>query len=258
MTELDLAPLRHVSLREVFVERFMGLLLSGRLRPGDRLPPERELAARLRVSRPVVHDGLMALQARGVVHVVPRQGTVVQDVRRSGSLAFLEALFRFRGGHLDPGWLRDVQSVRCLIECAIVREAAFRRTPEDLRALQDLLDLEDRTDPRCTEDWVELDFRFHHGLAMTSGNRLFPMVINSFGPAWRALAGDFFRDPAVVPGVRWGHQDIVEAVARGDQEAAARAMTALIDEGTKALLARAPEVPDLPEATISTAGGIDG
>ncbi|MBP7127116.1 FadR family transcriptional regulator [Myxococcota bacterium] len=260
MTELDLAPLRSVPLREVFLERFMGMLLSGRLRPGDFLPPERELATRLRVSRPVVHDGLMELQARGVVRVHPRLGTEVLDVRRSGSLAFLEALFRFQEGGLDPDWLREAQAVRSLIECQVAREAARLRAGEDLRELRDLLDREDRTGPERREDWVELDFRFHHALAMASGNRLFPMVINSFGPAWRTLAGEFFRDPQVVPGVRRGHRLIVEAVTAGNAEEAARAMADLIDEGTRVILAggagdRGTPGPAGPDRTE---GGSDG
>lgn len=258
MRHLDLSPLRSVPLREVFVDRFMGLLLSGRLQPGDRLPPERELAARLQISRPVVHDGLMELQARGVVRVLPRIGTIVQDVRRSGSLAFLEALFRFHHEPLDPGWLREAQAVRSLIECEIVREAARLRTDQDLRDLRELLEQEERTEPDQWEAWAELDFRFHHALAMASGNRLFPMLVNSFAPAWRTLAGAFFRAPGVLQGIRQGHRRIVEAVAARDPVTATQTMADLIREGTEVLIGAGSWGTRYPGNPFSVAGGIDG
>ena len=59
-----LKPLKAESLKEVFISRFEDLILTGKLAIGQRLPPERELAVQLGVSRPVVHEGLLDLQLR--------------------------------------------------------------------------------------------------------------------------------------------------------------------------------------------------
>ncbi|HOI11649.1 MAG TPA: winged helix-turn-helix domain-containing protein, partial [Myxococcota bacterium] len=63
MHDVNLEPLRAVRLKDAFLERFERLILSGELAPGDRLPPERDLAVRLGVSRPVVHEALLELES---------------------------------------------------------------------------------------------------------------------------------------------------------------------------------------------------
>ena len=63
--ETQLEPPGAVSLKREFIQRFEGLILSGQLAIGQRLPPEREIASQLSVSRPVVHEGLLELVARG-------------------------------------------------------------------------------------------------------------------------------------------------------------------------------------------------
>ena len=76
-----LKPLKTESLKEVFISRFENLILTGRLAIGQKLPPERELALQLGVSRPVVHEGLVELAAKGLVKLKPRAGAVVNDYR---------------------------------------------------------------------------------------------------------------------------------------------------------------------------------
>ncbi|MFA6032330.1 MAG: GntR family transcriptional regulator, partial [Myxococcota bacterium] len=91
MIEL-LAPLKAESLKEVFISRFEGLILSGQLATGQKLPSERELAMTLGVSRPVVHEGLVDLAAKGLVSMKPRVGAFVNDFRREGSITLLSSL----------------------------------------------------------------------------------------------------------------------------------------------------------------------
>ena len=99
MEEL-LRPIRKESLKDVFVARFEKLILSGKLSIGEKLPSERELALRLGVSRPVVHDGLMDLVSKGLVSMKPRVGTVVNDYRKEGSLSMLTSLVNYQNGAL--------------------------------------------------------------------------------------------------------------------------------------------------------------
>ena len=82
-----LQPLRTASLKEAFIERLEELILSGEVSIGEKLPSERALAEKLGVSRPVVHEGLVELAARGLVTLKPRVGAEVNDYRRQGSLA---------------------------------------------------------------------------------------------------------------------------------------------------------------------------
>ena len=88
------------SLKDLFVQQLQGKILSGELPVGTQLPPERELARQMQVSRAVVNGGLAELAGQGFLEVRPRQGTCVADYRREGNLSTLIAIMEFRGGVL--------------------------------------------------------------------------------------------------------------------------------------------------------------
>ncbi|MGC4115107.1 MAG: pyruvate formate lyase family protein [Myxococcales bacterium] len=123
-----LRPLRADSLTDVFVSRFEELILSGKLTIGQRLPSERELALMMKVSRPVVHEGLVVLGQKGLVTQKPRVGTVVADYRRSGSLTTLTSLLNYAEGTVGTRLLEDVLEMRRLLEVEAARLAARHRT----------------------------------------------------------------------------------------------------------------------------------
>ena len=138
MQEL-LEPISTPSLKEVFITRFEELILSGRIAVGQRLPSERELALQLGVSRPVVHEGLVELAAKGLVTMVPRVGTVINDYRREGSLALLTSLVQYQEGEIEPVLLESLLEMRLLFEVDAARLAAAARTPDQLAAFDVLI-----------------------------------------------------------------------------------------------------------------------
>ena len=231
---MNLEPLRATSLKDEFITRFEELILSGQVSIGSRLPSERALALQLGVSRPVVHEGLAELAARGLVTQTPRVGTVVNDYRREGSLALLTSLFGHPGA-FDPALLDDLLALRQLVEVEGARVAAFHRGDGDLAELAELLAREeqaDRTDPAAL---VALDFAFHHRVALASGNALYPMLLKSCEPAHANLALRFFARPAVLPVVLAGHRAILAAIAARHADAAGAAMQELLDHGRRIL-----------------------
>ena len=76
-----LDPLRVQSLKEACILRLESMILSGELKIGARLPSERDLAARLEISRPVLHEALVDLALKGLVRIVPRHGVFINDYR---------------------------------------------------------------------------------------------------------------------------------------------------------------------------------
>ena len=242
MTEL-LEPLRSTKLRDVFVARLEDLILSGGLPIGERLPPERTLAERLGVSRPVVHEGLVELAARGLVTMKPRLGTVVNDYRRQGSLALLGSLVNHAHGDFAPSLLEGLLGLRRLVQSDAARLAALHRTADDQQALDAVTAKEAESDPRDVDAVVGLDIAFHHGVALASGNPVYPMLIRSFEPAERNLASRFFAEPTVAPDVFDRHRRIVAAIAERNAVRAAALMEELLDRGRETLmriLARRP------------------
>ena len=96
-------PLKTASLKEEFVLYMEELILSGSLKQGERLPPERKLAKNFGVSRPIVHEGILTLETRGLVTLRPRHGVVVNDYRKQGTLDLLLFLIRGANHELGPG-----------------------------------------------------------------------------------------------------------------------------------------------------------
>jgi DNA-binding FadR family transcriptional regulator len=232
-----LRPIRKESLKDVFVSRFEELILSGRLSIGEKLPSERELALRLGVSRPVVHDGLMDLVSKGLVSMKPRVGTVVSDYRREGSLAILTSLVNYNNGRLDPRLFDSLAEMRMLIEVETAKLAALRRSQEHLKALHELIKEEGEVGSQEVERIAEVDFSFHHLIAMSTGNFIYPLILNSFRQIYTGLTRRFFSDPTVVSVVFGFHRELVQAIEDKDEEAATEIMRRLLNHGRDRLKA---------------------
>jgi GntR family transcriptional regulator, transcriptional repressor for pyruvate dehydrogenase complex len=236
-----LAPLRAVSLKEVFVERFERLILSGKLPIGEKLPSERALAVDLGVSRPVVHDGLVELVARGLVSTKPRIGTVINDYRREGSLVLLTSLMSSGVGVEDPLLLRGLLDVRMLMESEAARLAAIERSDDDVEELRDLLAREAMAGAARGPDRVHLNFRFHHRIALASGNPVYAMLLKSLEPAHQTLAGRFFQ---VADDLGWlldRHMRLVDAIAESLPDLARDLMQEILENGERVVLAAAAQ-----------------
>ena len=236
-----LRPIRKESLKDVFVSRFEELILSGKLSIGEKLPSERELALRLGVSRPVVHDGLMELVSKGLVSMKPRVGTVVSDYRREGSLAILTSLVNYNNGRLDPRLFESMVEMRMLIEVETAKLAALRRNQEHLDALHGLLVEEGEVGSQEIGRIAEVDFRFHHLIAMSTGNFIYPLLLNSFRQIYTSLTRRFFSDPAVVCIVFGFHKELVQAIEGKDEEGAMEIMRSLLIHGRDRLKAMMAE-----------------
>lgn len=133
-------------------------LLSGRLKAGDRLAPERELASRLGVSRPVIREVLRALAAIGVIEIRHGFGSVV----RRPDFAELGDLFTMMLAQ-QAEVVEDVMEARIAIERQAIRLACTRATSADLASLGEAL----RRIERTVDDPVaggEADFAFHAAL----------------------------------------------------------------------------------------------
>jgi DNA-binding FadR family transcriptional regulator len=91
----------------------------------------------------------------------------------------------------------------------------------------------------CNWGSVGLDFNFHHLVALSSGNRIYPLLLNSFKHCYINLAGQFFIDSAVVPEVFRFHRQIVTAFEEQDDGAAAQIMRRMLGHGAEHLSGKA-------------------
>lgn len=230
-----LQPIKNENLKEICSARLEDLILSGQLPVGRKLPPERELAQKLGVSRPVVHEALVDLSGKGLVKVVPRVGTIINDFRKEGSIALLTSLLKYQSGDLSPKLLDGLLAMRTLFEVETARLAAFHRTEDHILGLREVIAAEERAAPNEIERFTALDFDFHHLVAMASGNETYPLLLNSFKPVYTNLSGRFFKDPSVVPTVMGFHRDLVDAIKKQDDQLAIAVMRCMLSNGEERL-----------------------
>lgn len=163
-------------------------LLAGEIGPGDRLIPERELAAQLGVSRPILREALRSLSMMGVVEIRSRVGTIV----RRPDLSMMGDFFAFalsqQGDLID-----DVIQARTAIECQAIRLACERATTFDFERMNVALDRIAVTldDPIAGG---EADFEFHATLVRAAKSE----TLASLFDAMRALLKRSHRDRRVL------------------------------------------------------------
>ena len=105
---MNFEPLYAPSLKDLFVQKLQGMILSGELPMGEKLPSERELCQQMGVSRAVVNGGITELARQGFLEVRPRQGAYVADYRRDGNMETLMAIMDYNGGMLGKEEIRKI------------------------------------------------------------------------------------------------------------------------------------------------------
>ncbi len=142
------------------------LILRGILRPGERLPSERELAERMGVSRPSLRDAIAELQEQGLLTAKAGSGIYVAEVLGS---AFSPALIRLFGSHEEAVF--DYLSFRRDLEGLAAERAARLGSTSDLKVVQAIFDrMEAAHDRNATQDEAQLDADFHMAIIEASHN----------------------------------------------------------------------------------------
>ena len=175
---MDFEKLSSPSLKELFVQQIQGMILSGELLVGSKLPPERTLAEQMRISRTVVNSGLAELAERGFLEVRPRQGTYVSDYRRQGNLDTLTAILEYKGGALDREDVRSILEARRALEHLAADRAIRYASDEALECLG--VPLARMAAAANANEAAEAAFTFRHELALAGGNTILPLIYYSF------------------------------------------------------------------------------
>ena len=215
------------------MDKFTNMILSGELEIGQRLPAERELALKLGVSRPVVHEGLVELSFLGLITLKPRFGSVINDFRKEGSLALLTSLLKYQDGSLSDNIFESMMDMRAHLEMEIARLATKNRSPEDIKILKEIIEHEKGTKPGDIDTLVQLDFDFHLQLALASKNLFYSLLMNSFKPVYTNLTTQFYSKPEVVQVVHNFHADLIEAIGSANIAKSKKIMKSLLDHGRK-------------------------
>lgn len=236
---LPLKPLQVESLKEACVKQLEELILSGELKAGERLPSERDFALRLGVSRPVLHEALVDLSAKGLVSIQPRRGVVVNDYRQSGSMAILTSLLSYHNGQFDPALTSSLFAMRLLVETETARLCAQNISADQANILKGMIAQEENLDRSDLNTLVRLDFDFHLQIAIFSGNLVYPLILNSFVAVYTHFTTEFYdrcRFTPILDEVYAFHRRLVEAICAHQPDQAAQIMSDLLAHGEQHLL----------------------
>ncbi len=167
-------PINTPKLYEQIVERIETMILAGHLTPGDKLPPERELSERFKVSRTVIRESVRTLQEKGLLVIRPGVGTFVHDGTSDTVRQSIGRLLQLDKKH----GLHNLTQVREIFEPEIAALAALHATDNDCERMELAINtMDDAT--MHVDRFVEADHEFHLALATATQNALIVDLLGS-------------------------------------------------------------------------------
>jgi GntR family transcriptional regulator, transcriptional repressor for pyruvate dehydrogenase complex len=206
-------PVKRDRLYQGIVQQIEGLLERGELKPGDQLPPERQLAEQFQVSRASVREALRSLELLGIVETRAGGGTFVRQAQPDDLARPLQSLIT--RGHT----LTDVIDVRGLVEPAVAERAAQNITKDEIAELRQIIAAQERK-VAAGEPYVEEDTRFHEVIGTAARNELLVTVLGVIWDVLRASREEWLLTEKRAHGSIEAHRRILAALEQHDPAAA--------------------------------------
>jgi DNA-binding FadR family transcriptional regulator len=197
------------------IEKLRAMIVSGELRPGDRLPREADLATTLGLSRNSLREAVRALSLVRILDVRQGDGTYVSSLAADSLLEALNFIVEF---HRDASVL-ELLEVRRILEPAASARAAVRITAPALDQVAEILGRANADSP--VEELVKADVEFHRAIAVAAGNSVLASLIESLSaPTQRARVWRGMTQEGALQRTLDEHQAIFDAITRRDPEMA--------------------------------------
>ena len=229
---LSLKPVATVRASEAIYEQIKEKILVGELRPGDRLPSERQLMDMLARSRPTIREALRMLERDGFIRTAPgTHGAIIQKFGTANVEQPLETMLQ-----VSDITIGELYEFRMQCECAIAGWAAQRRDEADVARLQEIVDeCGALFGERDYAQFMQMDVRFHECLARAAKNEVacifsgvFHKITERFlTPALEKKTASALKKSC--QSMLEGHEAIFGAVRAGDEALAREAMAKHLD-----------------------------
>jgi len=199
-------------------------LILKKLRPGDKLPSERELAEMLQVSRSSIRDAIRGLELMGLVE--PRQGagTIVREVSAESLVNPFANALKHR-----QELVSELLDFRKMLEPPLAARAATHASPEEISEMEEILQRQEATLSRGEASIAE-DAEFHYSIALASGNSVVLKVLDILMDLLRETRERSLQLKGRPQKSLAGHRRILAAIKRHDAEAAKAAMRRHIED----------------------------
>jgi GntR family transcriptional regulator, transcriptional repressor for pyruvate dehydrogenase complex len=209
---------------EEIAEQIQQLILKGVLKPGDRLPSERELAVKLGMGRSSLRDAIRTLEVMGILEPRQGHGTVVREPSAEALVVPLtNVLMRKRE------MIAELLDVRRMIEPALAARAAKNATPEEIAQLEEILKRQE-VKVRRGEPAIEEDDEFHYAIARAARNGVVLKVLDVLMDLLRESRARSLQVPGRKNKSYAGHRRVLSAIRRRDGAAAESAVRKHLQE----------------------------
>jgi len=215
---MAIEPIKSTRIYEEIVRQIKTMISEGRLKSGDQLPPERDLAEKFVVSRTSVREALRALESLGLVEIRPGEGTFVREVSVE---SLIEPLAMVMASQREA--IGELFEARRLLEPVIAGLAAGRATPEELQEMGRILE-DQAKEIAAGRTGLPQDAQFHAAIASAAHNRAITRLVHGIMDLLGQSREESLNTPGRPVQSHEDHRRILEAITRRDVAAAEQAM----------------------------------
>jgi GntR family transcriptional repressor for pyruvate dehydrogenase complex len=215
---VEIEPVKSTRIYEEIVRQIKTMIAEGRVKGGDRLPPERELAEKFVVSRTSVREALRTLESLGLIEIRAGEGTFV----RSASVeALIEPLAVVIVTQREA--VSELFEARRLLEPSIAGLAARRAGSEEIADMERILD-EQAKEVAAGRTGIVQDAAFHTAIAGAAHNRAITRIVNTLMDLLTQSREDSLHTPGRPTRSHQDHRRILSAIRQRDADGAREAM----------------------------------
>jgi GntR family transcriptional repressor for pyruvate dehydrogenase complex len=230
-------PLPRRAVGDAAIDVIKRMILTGDLRPGEKLPPERELASALGVSRNSLREAIRSLVLMNVLQSRHGDGTYVSSLDPATLMEPVSFLLS-----LDPSAVADLFETRRILEAETAALAAERITDDEVDAVRDCLaDMETKTGSR--EEFLQADMRMHELITLAAKNPLLAQLMRSITGLGLRSRMRSVQAPGITSRVMHDHTRILAALERRDPPGARQAMLDHLEHAQQAMREMLSETP---------------
>jgi len=215
---IEIAPIKSTRIYEEIVRQVKQMIAEGRLKSGDRLPPERDLAEKFVVSRTSVREALRVLESLGLIEIRAGEGTFVRGVSVE---SLIEPLALVMAAQREA--IGELFEARRVLEPAIAALAAGRATPEEIHEMERILE-DQAKEIAAGKTGLAQDAAFHTAIGTAAHNRAITRIAHAIMDLLTQSREESLNTPGRPTRSHQDHRRILQAITRRNATAARQAM----------------------------------
>jgi GntR family transcriptional repressor for pyruvate dehydrogenase complex len=217
---MDLTPISHTRISDSAITQIKDFIIANKMRPGDKLPSERELSKKLQISRASTREAIRILEIMGLVHVQPGKGIFIDDLQGRRFKEFSTWL-----KHNEQN-IKEHFEVRMILESKVAKYAAQKADKEDIRRLEEThAQLVKCSKDNNIEEAIVCDGRFHRYLAAATKNETLHVLMKAITTKLATGWISSLYTPGRLEKTTKEHGAILASVKKGDAAGAENSMT---------------------------------